>query len=121
MSKTARMLAAAGFVFASAWPAAAQDPNLDHARALIAQAQAQQGTQPETLSKLAPVPQTSAPFRTPGPVVELSLEDAVAKAMDKNIDIAVARITPRLTDFTIAGLEANYRVNLTSAVNNTSL
>jgi outer membrane protein TolC len=115
------MLAAAGLVFASAWPVAAQDTNLEHARALIAQLQAQQGgqTQPETLPKLAPVPQTSAPFRTPGPVVVLGLEDAVAKAMDKNIDIAVARITPRLTDFTIAGLEANYRVNLTSAVNNT--
>jgi outer membrane protein len=119
VSKT-RMLAAAGFVFASAWPAAAQDTNLDHARELISQVQAQQGGQPATLPKLAPVPQTSAPFRTPGPVVDLGLEDAVQKAMDKNIDIAVARITPRLTDFTIAGLEANYRVNLTSALNNTS-
>src|SRR5690349_4305230 len=114
------MLAAAGLVLASAWPAAAQDTNLDHARALIAQLQAQQGGQPETLPKLAPVPQTSAPFRTPGPVVDLGIEDAVQKSMDKNIDIAVARITPRLTDFTIAGLEANYRVNLTSALNNTS-
>jgi len=114
------MLATAGFVLASAWPAAAQDTNLDHARALIAQLQAQQGGQPETLPKLAPVPQTSAPFRTPGPVVDIGIEDAVQKAMDKNIDIAVARITPRLTDFTIACLEANYRVNLTSAVSNNS-
>ena len=39
--------------------------------------------------------------------------------MEKNIDIAVARITPRLSDFTILGLEANYRVNLTSAAGNT--
>ncbi len=122
MSKTARMLAAAGFVFASTFPAAAQDTTLDHVRALMAQLQAQQGgqTQPETLPKLAPVPQTSAPFRTPGAVVDLGIEDAVPKAMDKNIDIAVARITPRLTDFTIAGLEANYRVNLTSALSNNS-
>src|SRR4029453_2011464 len=87
----------------------------------MAQAQAQgQVQQPATLPKLAPVPQTSAPFRTPGPVVDLGIEDAVQKSMDKNIDIAVARITPRLTDFTIAGLAANYRVNLTSAINNNS-
>ena len=120
MSKTARSLAAAGFIFASTFPAAAQEPSLEHVRALMAQAQAQgQVQQPTTQSKLAPVPQTSAPFRTPGTVVDLGIEDAVQKAMDKNIDIAVARITPRLTDFTIAGLEANYRLNLTSAVNNT--
>ena len=118
MSKTVRMLAAAGLVFASTFPAAAQDANLEHVRALMAQAQAQQG-QPAAQDKLAPVPQTSAPFRTPGPAVDLPIEEAVQRAMDKNIDIAVARITPRLTDFSIAGLEANYRVNLTSTANNT--
>jgi outer membrane protein len=121
VSKTARLLAAAGLVFASAFPAAAQDNNLDHVRALIAQVQAQQGqpqgqTQPQ--SGLPAVAQASTPFRTPGPVVDLGIEEAVQRGMDKNIDIAVARITPRLTDFTIAGLEASYRVNLTSTVSN---
>jgi len=115
------LLAAASFVFASSFPALAQDNNLEHVRALMAQAQAQgQVQQPATQSKLAPVAQTSAPFQTPGPRVDLGIEDAVQKAMDKNIDIAVARITPRLTDFSIAGLEANYRVNLTSSLNNTN-
>jgi len=121
VSKTVRLLAAASFVFASSFPALAQDNNLEHVRALMAQAQAQgQVQQPATQSKLAPVAQTSAPFQTPGPRVDLGIEDAVQKAMDKNIDIAVARITPRLTDFSIAGLEANYRVNLTSSLNNTN-
>ena len=55
---------------------------------------------------------------TPGPRVDLSIEEAVARAREKNIDIAVARITPRLTDFSIAALDANYRVNLTSTTNN---
>jgi outer membrane protein len=59
--------------------------------------------------------QQPTPFVTVGPRVDLSIEEAVARARDKNIDIGVARITPRLTDFTIAGLEANYRLNLTSA------
>lgn len=64
----------------------------------------------------AGVPQT-APFVTTGPRVDLSIEEAVARAREKNIDISVARITPRLTDFTIAGLEATYRLNLTSSTN----
>ena len=62
--------------------------------------------------------QQTPPFMTPGTRVDLSIEEAVARAREKNIDIGVARITPRLTDFTIAGLEANYRLNLTSAANN---
>jgi len=120
VSKTA-LLAAAGLIFASAFPAAAQNTNLERARALIAQVQAQQaqgqGTPQGGLPAVAPV---NAPFRTPGPVVDLGIESAVQRAMEKNIDIAVARITPRLTDFTIAGLEANYRVNLTSATSTNS-
>jgi len=66
---------------------------------------------------VAPIPKTQ-PFVTPGARVDLSIEEAVARARDKNIDIAVARITPRLTDFSIAALDANYRVNLTSSANN---
>jgi len=63
------------------------------------------------------VPQQPA-FVTPGARVDLTIEEAVARSREKNIDIAVARITPRLTDFSIAGLEANYRFNLTSQANN---
>ena len=69
---------------------------------------------------VAPPPagvQRTPPFVTTGPRVDLSIEEAVARAREKNIDIGVARITPRLTDFTIAGLEANYRLNLTSTTN----
>jgi outer membrane protein TolC len=72
----------------------------------------------QALQQVQQVPQAGgAPFVTPGPRVTLTIEDAVQRARDKNIDIAVARITPRLTDFTIAGLEANYHVNLTAATN----
>ena len=52
--------------------------------------------------------------------MDLTIEEAVQRGAEKNIDIAVARITPQLTDFTIAGLEANYRLNLTSSANNTN-
>jgi outer membrane protein len=58
----------------------------------------------------------ATPFVTTGARVDLSIEEAVARAREKNIDLGVARITPRLTDFSIAGLEANYRINLTTRV-----
>jgi outer membrane protein TolC len=95
-------------------PAAAQQsPAADpaHVRSLLRQAQQQigaQGTPP------------GERFVTPGPRVDLRIEEAVQRGLEKNIDIGVARITPRLTDFTLAGLDANYRLNLTSAVNNVS-
>jgi outer membrane protein len=70
---------------------------------------------PAGQTPVAPVPTAqTAPFQTAGPRVDLTLEDAVARAKDKNIDIAVARITPRLSDFSLAALEANYAYNLTS-------
>lgn len=116
MSTTARTLAAAGLVLATAVSATAQDTSNEHVKMLIAQAMAQQG-QPAPGTQ-AGVAQPVTPFRTPGALVDLTVQDAVQRAMEKNIDIGVARITPRLTDFTIAGLEANYRVNLTSATSN---
>jgi outer membrane protein len=115
VSKTARTLAAAGFVLAAAFPAAAQDTSIQHVRDLIAQARAQGGAaQAQTPTPAAP----AAVFTTPGPRVDISIDEAVSRAMEKNIDISVARITPRLQDFTLAGLEATYRLNLTSAASN---
>jgi outer membrane protein len=115
------VIAAAGLVAAlvAAPPALAQkqtDTGIDpaHVRELVQQAM-QQVQQP-----LPQVAGERKPFTTPGPRVDLSIQEAVQRATDKNIDIAVARITPRLTDFSIAALDANYRVNLTSAINQNS-
>jgi outer membrane protein TolC len=69
-----------------------------------------------------PAPMTVVPqqptFVTPGARVDLSIEEAVARARERNIDIGVARITPRLTDFSLSALEANYRPNVTSSAGN---
>jgi outer membrane protein len=96
----------------TAGPALAQTPA----------APAQPPAAPTQTPPAAPTPivtpvQAAPPFATAGPRVELSIEEAVARARERNIDIAVSRITPRLTDFTIAGLEANYRLNLTTSTN----
>jgi outer membrane protein TolC len=85
-------------------------PDAAHVRELIQQAQQQ----------LQPVvePAPRAPFVTPGPRVDLSLQDASQRATERNLDIAVARINPRLDDFSISALEAVYRPNLTSQLAN---
>lgn len=117
MSKTASFWLGIA-VAAMAAPAAAQQgpgtpPDPARVRALMEQAAAQLQPPPRP----ADVP--SEIFTTAGPRVNLTIDEAVQRGSDKNIDIAVARITPRLTDFTLAGLEASYRLNLTSSANNT--
>jgi outer membrane protein TolC len=102
------VVTAAALVLASMVPAAAQTTPT-----------AQPQTPPAGQTPTAPVSgsQASTQFRTAGPRVDLSIEDAAARARDKNIDIAVARITPRLSDFSILGLQANYLINLTANTN----
>ena len=104
--------AAALLTVLAASPAIAQSTegillNPAQARAKLQQAPAAQAAQ------AAKTP----PYVTPGPRFNLTLEDAVGRAREKNIDIGVARITPRLTDFSISALEANYLMNLTSTGN----
>lgn len=120
MSKTARTLAAAGFVLASALPALGQqapEPSKAHVQALIAQAMQQTGQTPPA----APSAQLAAPS---GPTVNLTEEEAVARARDKNLTLISERITPQTFDFSIAATRAAYAFNLTSStgfVNNTQL
>ena len=116
MKQIARIWITAIMAVAIASPALGQqqtdeEKNAAHVRDLIQQAMQQVQPQAPAVASL--------PFQTPGPRVDLSIDEAVQRGTERNIDIAVARITPRLTDFTILGLEANYRVNLTSALNNT--
>jgi outer membrane protein TolC len=114
VSKTV-VIAAAGLIAALSAPATAQERDKDavsaaHVRDLIQQAQQQ-------IQPVPPVEGRTA-FATAGPRVDLSLQDVTQRALERNIDIAVARITPRLSDFALAALEANYRPNLTSTVAN---
>jgi outer membrane protein TolC len=83
---------------------AAQKVDLARADA-AAQAQTGQAGQPG-----APLPQAAA-----GPVVELPLDDAVQRALERNLDISVERLDPQSFDFTIAALDANYRPTFNSS------
>ena len=113
MSKTARTLAAAGFILASALPALAQqqaqEPSKEHVQALIAQAMQGQ-TQPSTPSATQPT----------GPTMNLTEEEAVSRAVDRNLTLVSERITPRTWDFTLAATRAAYAPTINSSVSTRS-
>ena len=46
----------------------------------------------------------------------LTLEDAVRRAIDNNLEIAVERLNPQTFDFTLASLRANYKPVATSTL-----
>lgn len=48
------------------------------------------------------------------PTMPLTLEDAVRRAIDNNLDITVERLNPQTFDFTLASLRANYKPVATS-------
>ena len=113
MSKTASFWLVAGLTAVIAAPAAAQDADRAKARALIAQVMGGQTTVGQPAGAAAAQTQE-------GPTVELTSEQAVARALDKNLTLASQRITPETWDLAIAANLANYRPNLTSAFSNQS-
>jgi outer membrane protein len=78
--------------------------------------------QPSTVSQAPVSPPSEAPpvteQRTSGPVVKLSLDDTVTRALEFNLDVQVQRINPRLQDLAVQGAQAVWNPNLT---NNTAL
>ncbi|OGR90462.1 MAG: hypothetical protein A2V88_14885 [Elusimicrobia bacterium RBG_16_66_12] len=74
-------------------------------QAALAQAQAQ--TRPQT------------PGAT-GPVIDLRLEDAVQRALDNNLDLAVERLNPQTYDYSLSALYATYRPTMTASGGNRS-
>ena len=111
MSKTLTALAAAGLGIAlAASPAAAQQPpSDDQVKALIAQVLAQSGQQdPRT-----PVAQLVVPT---GPTVNLTEQEAVARAAERNLTLISERITPLTWDFSMAATRASYAPTLTSQI-----
>ncbi len=115
MSKTASFTVAAALAVALATPASAQEPqhqapapSADHVKALIQQAMAQT------------TPGTQVPGAPAGPVVNLTIDEAVNRAIEKNLTLASQRLTPRTFDYSIAATLAAYRPTLTSLFSNNS-
>src|SRR5262245_46682816 len=53
-------------------------------------------------------------------VVEMSLDDAVKFALDRNLDIAVQRLNPQINDIAYASIKSIYHPALTSFVSQAS-
>jgi outer membrane protein TolC len=58
----------------------------------------------------------AVPTTQPGAMLELSLDDATARALERNLDIAVERLNPQLQDYNLARLRASYRPIATSTI-----
>ena len=114
-------IAAAGF-WSAATPLFAQAQNASeaHIQDLIRQAAERLGVEAQTGGTQASgTPQTAAPQGAQGsaaPVVHLTLEDAVKLALDRNLDIAVQRLNPEISDIAIANVQSLYHPTLTSVL-----
>lgn len=105
MRKTPILLAAA-VALVTTGPVRAQEPSTDHVKQLVAQAlqQVEQG-----------VP-AAASLLPEGPTIRLSVDEAVQRALERNLDIQVQRLEPQLLDLQYAGLWATYRPTITSSL-----
>src|SRR5688572_1307263 len=113
MKKTSRSLALVALVGTMTAPALyAQDASETARFDELARAAAQQFAAARAVTDDQTRPTQPAP--PPGTVTELTLDGAVERALDRNLDIAVERLNPQTFDFSIAALEANYRPTFTS-------
>ena len=68
-------------------------------------------------SRQAPAPQTGpAGAMESGPRVSLTLEDAIKRALENNLEITIQRIQMQTYDVTIAGVRSVYNPTLTSTL-----
>ena len=109
-----KLVAAASFVLLISGAASAQTPSSDAART---EDSGQAGgravcRRPRSVAACrTPQDATSAARRVP-----MTLEDAVRRAIDNNLEMAVERLNPQTFDFTLASLRANYNPNATSTI-----
>jgi outer membrane protein TolC len=108
------MLAASAlFVLVLSGPAAAQKGDGDAARtdAIVKQALERYASGVDAAAEAR-----AAQVAADAPTVALTLEDAVRRAIDNNLDITVERLNPQTFDFTLAALRASYKPVATSTV-----
>jgi outer membrane protein TolC len=59
--------------------------------------------------------------QTAGPTMDLTADEAVARALERNLDLAVERLNPQTYDLSLAALRATYRPTLTSTIGQNSI
>ena len=63
----------------------------------------------------------TVPPPAPGTLASLTLDEATARALERNLELAVERLNPQTFDLNIARLDAAYRPTLTSVVGQRAL
>jgi outer membrane protein TolC len=106
-------LAAALVLFAS--PASAQQPDADAARQQIVIQQALRSYQ-QGLNDLQDAALLVRPPQPGESLREMRLEEAVGLALEKNLDIQVARLEPQSVDFLVAGVQNQFNPVFASTV-----
>ena len=109
-----RFAACAVVVFLLARPTFAQQSAADQAR--LDDLARQAAREFAAASTVTPDAQTrpTTPPPPPGETVNLTLDEATARALERNLDIAVERLNPQTFDLNIARLRAAYRPTATS-------
>jgi len=97
-------------------PSAAQTTSESARVEQIARDAAQKFAEARTAGRTETDDQTrpTTPPPPPGVRVELTLDSAVERALDRNLDLAVERLTPQTFDFSLAALDATFHPNLVS-------
>ncbi|HVH27364.1 MAG TPA: TolC family protein [Vicinamibacterales bacterium] len=108
-----RYVMSAACVVTVASSAAAQQTTEVRIEELIREAAIRAGLEPTTALAQAASPQ--------GPVLRLTLDDAIKLALERNLDISVQRLNPQAFDFSLSSLRSTYRPTLTSNLSQQSV
>jgi outer membrane protein len=115
LALSVRFLACALLVFLAARPAGAQQSASDRARLDdLAREAAREFAAARSVAPDQTRPTTPPP--PPGETINLTLDEATARALERNLDIAVERLNPQTFDLNIARIRAAYRPTATSTI-----
>src|SRR5688572_12795216 len=113
MTISIRMFPCAAALLSVAAPALAQTTP-DQSR--IAELARDAARQFETARAAADQTRPTVPITAPGANLELTLDDATARALERNLDLAVERLNPMIQDANLERLYAAYRPTVTSQI-----
>jgi outer membrane protein len=94
----------------------AQEPSEARIQELIRQAAERMATGQTSTATQQPAAQSPGASSETRPTVQMSLDDAVRLALERNLDIAVQRLNPQISDISIASIRSVYHPSLTSTV-----
>lgn len=94
---------------AAAPAAAAQTPPSGQSGAPVQTPPAGEASMVELVTQVT----VAAPPPGSGPLAPITLDDAIARALERNIDIAVVRLTPRIREWDLAAQRASFLPTLT--------